>query len=288
MRRLFLFVALSCAAVLPAFAIDPGTVQGSLRANDKTIPLRQAYAHLHDNAEGLLDRPKELRILFTDREVPQESLIGIAFLSVENMARDGRVQGLLLRLDPDKPDNINATLLVAPAEPGMSLVTQSLSATGQKLFKDFKFTPTRVLGAIEHRDDRARSPSEIPVMAYSIQFSAPVFNEPAVTADLKSKDAQASPQVRALIERARALARGDFAAAKKLSTERGGSHIDRMVKMLGAEATKQAREAGAEMEKQLRQVRRVVVRGERAVAILAKGAGWSTLARQGGEWKSDD
>lgn len=281
-------MALSCAAILPAFAIDPGTVQGTLQVNDKAIELRQAYAHLHDNAEGLLDRPKELRILLTDREVPQESLIGIAFLPVENMAREGRVQGLLLKLDPGKPDKLNTTLLLAPAQPGMSLVTQTLSATGRKLFKDWKFAPTRVLGAIEHRDDRAQGTTDIPVMAYSIQFSAPVFNEPAVTADLKGKDAQASPQVRALIERARALARGDFTAAKKHSTERGSGQIDLMVKMLGAEATKQAEEAGAEMEKQLRQVQRVVVRGERAVAIFRKNEGWSTLARQGGEWKSDD
>jgi len=63
MRRRLLFMALSCAAILPAFAIDPGTVQGTLQVNDKAIELRQAYAHLHDNAEGLLDRPKELRIL---------------------------------------------------------------------------------------------------------------------------------------------------------------------------------------------------------------------------------
>lgn len=288
MRRRLLFMALSCAAVLPAFAIDPGTVQGSLRVNDKTIELRQAYAHLHDNAEGLLDRPKELRILLTDREVPQESLIGIAFLPVENRGRDGQVQGLLLKLNPDMPDNINATLLLAPAQPGMSLVTQTLSATGRKLFKDWKFAPTRVLGVIEHRDDRAQGSPAFPPMAYSIQFSAPVFNEPAVTADLKGKDAQASPQVRVLIERARAFSSGDFAAVKKLSTEHASSQIDLTLKSLGADAAKQARQAGAGMEKQLRMVQRVVLRGDRAVAIFPKNEGWATLARKDGEWKADD
>ena len=31
-----------------------------------------------------------------------------------------------------------------------------------------------------------------------------------------------------------------------------------------------------------------MVRGERAVAILPKHEGWTTLVRQRGEWKSDD
>ena len=286
MKRLLLLAALSCAA--PVHAIDPGTVQGSLRVNEKDIPLRHAYAHLHDNAEGLLDRPKELRILVTDREVPQESLIGIAFLPVEDLAREGRVEGLILKLHPDKPDSLTATLLRAPAEPGMSLLTQTKRATGGKLFSDWKFAPTRVLGAIEHRDERKQGSADFPALAYSIRFSAPVFNEPAVTADLKGKQARESPQVRALLERARALGRGDFAAAKKLSSERASRQIDRMVKMLGANAAKQAKEGGAEMEKQLATVERVVVRGERAVAIYAKNEGWSTLARKDGEWKSDD
>jgi len=246
MKRLLLLAALSCAA--PAHAIDPGTVQGSLRVNEKEIPLRHAYAHLHDNAEGLLDRPKELRVLVTDREVPQESLIGIAFLPVEDLAREGRVEGLILKLHPDKPDSLTATLLRAPAEPGMSLLTQTKSATGGKLFSDWKFAPTRVLGAIEHRDERKQGSADFPALAYSIRFSAPVFNEPAVTADLKGKQARESPQVRALLERARALG----------------------------------------MEKRLRRVARVVVRGERAVAIYAKNEGWSTLARKDGEWKPDD
>ena len=68
-----------CLSLPPsASAIDPGRVQGTLQVNGQAITLTQAYAHLHDNAEGLLDRPRELRLLLTDREVPQESLSGLA------------------------------------------------------------------------------------------------------------------------------------------------------------------------------------------------------------------
>lgn len=113
-------------------AIDPGRVQGSLQGNGKAIELTQAYAHLHDNTEGLLDRPQELRLLLVNGEVPQEALAGIAFLPVEQMAREGRVQGLLLKLDPNDHRHLVLTLLYPPAEPGQTLMTRTLSSIGQK------------------------------------------------------------------------------------------------------------------------------------------------------------
>ena len=95
----------TCLILPPsASAIDPGRVQGTLQVNGQAITLTQAYAHLHDNAERLLDRPRELRLLLTDREVPQEALAGLAPLTaLEPLARAGRLQGLLLRLDPKDP-----------------------------------------------------------------------------------------------------------------------------------------------------------------------------------------
>ncbi|HMB28663.1 MAG TPA: hypothetical protein VKS99_11185, partial [Blastocatellia bacterium] len=65
---------------------DPGVARGSLRVNEKNITLHHAYAHLHDNAEGLLDKTERFRVLFTDREVPPNALDGIAFLPVMELA----------------------------------------------------------------------------------------------------------------------------------------------------------------------------------------------------------
>jgi len=86
--------------LLPAHAIDPGRAKGFLQAGAERVPIVEALAHFHDNAEGLLDRPRELRILLADREVPQEALAGIDFPMVGEMARDGRLRGLLIRVDP--------------------------------------------------------------------------------------------------------------------------------------------------------------------------------------------
>ncbi len=81
----------SAVLLQPALALDPGAAEGSLQVNEETISLSRAYSHLHDNAEGLLHSPKELRILLVDREVSQEALEGIAFLPVEEMAKEGRI-----------------------------------------------------------------------------------------------------------------------------------------------------------------------------------------------------
>jgi hypothetical protein len=284
------FLLLLCSLATPfhqALAIDPGMAQGSLEVNQDTIALTHGYAQIHDNAEGLLDRPKELRILLTDREVSQDTLCGIVFLPVEQLAKEGRVRGLLLQLDPKDHHKLLVTLLYPPTSPGASLMTQTLSTSGQKPPIDLKMSSNRVGGEIQHTDESESSFGDLPKLVYSVRFSAPLFHEPAITADLKGKAAQDSPQVRLLREKAKALAKGDFEAVRRLSSERANQTTAAFLAQAGPEVKAFAKEAAAEMEQSLKNVQRVVVRGERAVVILAKKQ-WSNLVREAGEWKSDD
>ena len=270
-----------------ALAIDPGTAKGSLRVNGTVVPLTQSFAHLHDNAEKLLDRPKELRIVLADREIPQEALAGIAFPPVMQMARDGKVRGLLLWLDPGDRKRVLVTLLYPPKDPRNSLATLTLGGGSQDALKKLDIGGNRVIGEIEYRDSGASAFDDMPKFSYSIQFSAPVFNERPVTADLKRKEAHDSPQVRVLRDKARALAKADFAAMRLISTERANKVTDAFLAQAGAQAKAYAKEAAADIEKLLKKLERVVVRGERAVAIFGKGE-WMTFARESGEWRSDD
>ena len=154
--KTFLFLLLAPFFVMthPESVIDPGVAKGSLRVNEKNITLRHAYAHLHDNAEGLLDETERFRVLFTDREVPPNALDGIAFLPVMDLARRGQVQGLLFEMDPDDPNNVVMTLLIPPSGAGRFLIRQTINATGEDLFKDWSLTDRRVAGAIERREER--------------------------------------------------------------------------------------------------------------------------------------
>ena len=216
MRLLWPLLLLFASLPQDVFAIDPGRVQGSLQVNDKAIVLTQAYAHLHDNAEGLLDLPKELRLLLVDREVPQEVLAGISLLPVEQMAREGRVQGLLLRLDPSDHKRILVTLLYPPSEPGLTLLTQTVSSTCRKPPIELKIGSfNRVGGAVEHHEDNQSETRGIPRLNYSLRFSAPLFQEIPVTAVLVGQEAQDSSQMQVLRKKAWALEKGDYDLARR-------------------------------------------------------------------------
>lgn len=264
--------------------IDAGVAKGSLRVNEKTITLRHAYAHLHDNAEGLLEKTERLRVLFTDREVPPNTLDGIAFLPVMELARQGQVRGLLFEMAPDDPNNVVVTLLFPPSGQGRFLIRQSINIGGDDLFKEWSLKDQRVTGAIERSGEREPGLSDFPAINYSVNFDAPIFNEPQVSADLKGRAALDSPQARLLFAKADALAKGDFAAAQKVSTERANRWNQAF--LAGAKADSLAKQA-AEMKKALQKIQRVVERGDRAVVILP-GEQWFRFVREGGEWKSDD
>jgi hypothetical protein len=283
--KTFLFLLLAPFFVMahPESAIDPGVARGSLRVNEKTITLRHAYAHLHDNAEGLLDKTERFRVLFTDREVPGNALDGIAFLPVMELARQGQVQGLLFEMDPDDPNNVVMTLLLPPSK-GRFLIRQTINVDGEDLFKEWSLKDRRVVGAIERSGEREPGLADFPAIKYSVNFDAPIFDEPQVSADLKGRAALDSPQARLLFEKADALAKGDLAAAQKVSTDRANRWNQSF--LAGAKSDSLAKKA-AEMKKSLQKIKRVVERGDRAVVILPEKQ-WFSFVREGGEWKSDD
>jgi len=287
MRSLLLLLSFFVMPVHVALAIDAGTAKGSLQAGGKEVPLKYSFAYQLDNAEGLLDRPKELRIVLADREIPQDALAGIAFPPVMQMAREGKVRGLLLRFDPADRKQVDVTLLAAPSDPRMSLMTQTIRDSSREAFRKFSMGNNRVSGDIERRDARRDGSADMPTVDFAIQFSAPLFNEPPITADLKGKAAQDSPQARLLRDKARALAKGDFAALRKLSTERANKSTDVFLAQAGAEAKTFAKQAATAIEQSLKTLERVVVRGDRAVAIVGKGE-WMNFVQESGQWRSDD
>ena len=283
--RLVFLLALFLASFAATPAANPGTAKGSLQVGAETIPLKFAAAQMHDNAEKLLDRPRELRIVLADREIPQDALSGIVSLPVAHMAREGKVKGLLLRVDPGNRRRVSVTLLRPVPTAQVSLLNQTLTA-GQDAFRTLEVKGNRLIGEIEYRDTSSR-PSDYPKVGYTVRFSAPLFNEPAVTADLKGKEAHDSPQVRLLRERARALAKGDFAFIRKFSTERTNRATDVFLERAGSQAPVQAREAAADLERSLKKLQRVVVRGDRAVVIFP-GNEWMNFAHVKGQWLLDD
>lgn len=288
MKVFSIFLAFFVLCVQSAYAIDPGIARGALSVNDETISLTHAYAHLHDNAEGLLDRPKELRIVLSDREIPYKSLRGIAFLPVTHMAKENRVRGLLLILDPNVQSKVLVTLLKQPPKQGQSLMTLTLHVTGEELFKKLHMSKVRVDGEIEYTDTRESGNEDLPKITYAVKFSAPLFNELPVTANLRGKAAQNSIQAKVYREKISALKKGDFEAVKRLSSEWANRRDASLLAQMDEQTKKSfAAEAAADMEQSLKRIKRVVERGDSAVIIFSEKQ-WATFVRESGKWKTGD
>ena len=156
MKKMLLFISLTFCILLPvqARAIDPGTVTGTLTVDKDAILLKHAYAHLHDNTEGWLDTGKEIRILLTDREIPQEALAGLnVFFTLSEMLKQDKLRGMLIRFDPAAPNSIVITILYPPKDPSEALANKTLSYGDRSPIDKLKINDQRVVGAIRQHTD---------------------------------------------------------------------------------------------------------------------------------------
>lgn len=283
MRQIATATALAAAA-LSAHALDPATVKGTLQIGAERIVLTHAVAVQRDNAEGLLDRPNELRLVLADREVKPEALWGVAFLPVTNLAMDGQLRGVLLRWDPAKPEGYVLTVLSKPPEPGQSLANTTISRTGGAL-PGVKIADNRVSGNVAGDGTAPKG------VVWSANFSVPLMNETKVSAELKGAAAKTSPQVKTLQAVQKGLAKGDWGVQRSLSTPAANRRFDTMMGQAGAPDAKQmaefAKMGAAEMASDLAKVDRVVVRGDRAIVMMGKNS-WRQMARDGETWKVDE
>lgn len=270
MRRRTVLGLGAALAARPAFAIDPGVVAGGYRDDQAEVGFTHAVAVERDNTEGLLDSDREIRLALTDRDVPARALFGQAFPPIWWMAAQGQVRGVLLSFDPADRTGMVVTVLARP-EPGASLANISITNT-EGLWDRLEVSPTRIVGALR------KEASE----TLAATFSAPVFRDRLV-ADLKGPAAAASEPAQAVLARAQALARGDMAAARSLSTAESAAGLDGF----SPETLALAKREIPKLIARLKAVKRVVVREQTAVVFLGPRE-YATATREGGVWKVAD
>ena len=281
-------LALAWAAV-PAAAIDPGKATGSLKFGDTDVPMIACSAHLHDNAEGILDRSPELRVCITDRKIDPSALRGLGFLPIEEMARQGEVRGLLFTLQPDTPNEVVVTMLEA-ADPGTSLMTQTWTASYGEFWSEFSMANNRVSGRLEPGGETSWAAS-FPSLEAPLSFSAPLFHEKDITADLRGSEARESAPFLALKARMQAMIDGDWDGVIASATAAAHAQMQRMIDESGAEmpqVIEMMKAAGAQELENLQNIDRAVIREDRAVLIYkleGEGSQWQTLALEDGAWK---
>lgn len=254
-----------------------GTVQGDLTLGKQPVTVKYATALLHDNAEGLMREGPQIRILLTDVQVGPESLQGIAFVPATQLAREGKLRGLMLSLKPNDPGEVLATVLEKPAG-GVSLSNITLTSKPEPVIANYKMDGKTVSGTLKLANMDAKSAG--------LTFSAPITPVSPVTADLKGKAAQDSAQVKALRVRLQAMSRGDTAAMLAMSTPNEVRQLETAMARMGPDAKDMMRDAAREMQGTISRVERVVVRGDRAVVIFKAGEAWQDMALIDGQWKT--
>ena len=294
-RKTFYLLATVCLTVLgglsfllPAvsvLAIDPGVASGRLSAGETTVELKHAAVMRHGNEEGNLERA-EFRILLTDRELPESILSGPFMQSLERLARQGNVRGILLRLDMKKLTRgpVQGTLLLPPRDSRVSLPTFTIIEKGGG-FERFEMGNNRVLGLVRWKF--AQGP--LPPVEYNVSFSAPLFQD-EVTARLYGRRAFQSPQAQALLAFEEALRGGNLEAARGFCT---GERFAELVAMRdgGGERAflEEIRTGIPDREVRRKQVRAVYVRGPIATIVLDTGREktFRAMVNKEGAWKVD-
>ena len=282
--RLLLAAALATAILAPttALPIDPGVARGELTVDGRKIVLSHAYAHRHDNEEGLLEA-RELRILLADREVPETLLSGIHTTALDALARKGDVQGVLLTVDPVRPAaGLRGLLLMREPDPAKSLTSFSKSG-GDGGFGRLQAGNNRV-----HGESRYESTLSRPAFAYAATFSAPLFHEEPLSGRFSGAAAMSSAPFKVLAAYRKALAAGDLEGARHLATAQGFREVEALVAQAGSpEALRTLRPLPAIPG--LRQHPQVFVRGARAMIVYREGdaRAMQSMLQSGGRWLVD-
>jgi hypothetical protein len=291
-HRLFILLTVVLSPLVagsPVLAIDPGVAKGTLVIGDQTISLSHSVAFRFQDEEKLAKGP-ELRVLVTDREIAPALLADHALDRLDQLARDGGVRGLLLRVDPKGAStDVSGMVLFPPASPQASLAF--FTAGGSELsIRNLKVSENRVTGESSGDYGKDSAFPDMPKYTYDVSFSAPIFRDEPVTARLTATAARKSPQVQVLVGYVTAVRAGDLTAASKFSTPAKIRGLQAMRARMGETAF---REAAVELLPDgpalVRQVQDVVVRGNRALVIITEEGNRNghRLVQVDGAWKVD-
>ncbi|MEO8523783.1 MAG: hypothetical protein ABI460_03590 [Caldimonas sp.] len=254
-------------------------VEGTVTLNGQQIRISHVAAQMHDNVEGVVDMP--LRIVFSDRPLPPGALDGGMALGVHQLARAGQLRGLMLRIDPAKPNQASLVLLDKPADARTGLAFASVSSSNEPAIAGLKMSGTSVSGSLV----KAEFGEPPAALSYSLRFDTPLLREPAVTADLQAPALQSSVEFKLASAYAEAMARGDLKAVRGAASKAMRAEIDAMVAAAGESvAVERMKKGGVAARAQLAKFKRMVERGSRAMLVVDNDR-YLTLSKEDGEWK---
>ena len=258
-------------ALTPASIMAQSTTTGTYAEEDVTIPLSHGVALRKDDSEGILFDKAGIWVLLSNAEAGPQTLAGGLFPPAYDMAKQGKLEGLLFVIKPGQVSDLSISVLATRDRAEGSFRTLSLS-NSHTLWEKLVVGPKRISGTLVSGETH-------------FSFDLPIAENP-ITADLHGAAAQASPQLAALMANTRAWIAGDLNAVKATISHRKQIEIDGYT---AAQRTQLAALAGPDMKALLAakpKLDRVVVRGDTA-SIKTPDGGAYDFTREDGVWKLD-
>ena len=280
-------VALLACVVLTLAGAEDAKLKGTFTVDGKEIQLKHVLVIDFDDTEGMGDGP-ELRILFSDKEVAQFELESPILFNLDALAREGKLQGVLLRFDPNaETPEVYGTTYAALDDPqtSMPFFTLSGGAGGVDSLKVEK----GVLSGTVDGSGEGSTDFGTPSYAYEITFSVPVRKPTPVTV-LTGKEAMDSVQMKTYIKFEEAMTKGDLDTIRKMTSEAKAKQMDDFIAQVGKEQfmamTKQMVSDPATREKSLKGL---YLRGDNTTIVFDDGTGKMSvnLKKKGDSWIMD-
>jgi len=270
-KAVLTFVLMALLAPPWAMAQAAGAASGHYVKDGARIEFSHAVALGLDDAEGLLEPNVRMRVVLSDREVPADALLGIAFVPVEDMAERGEVRGVMLEFDPRDRTAMTVIVLDQPASPGQSLLDETLSDS-EGLWRKLASDPARISGQYARENDQE----------LEFSFDAPVDTDPVVST-VSGAAVQDSVFLKLLRMRMQALAKGDIATLTRISSRVEAAKIAAQP----PPDTPEFRAMVAEQAKAFDHALKIVVRGKTAIVLLPEKS-WESFVKEDGDWKLAD
>ena len=280
-------VALLACVVLTLAGAEDAKLKGTFTVDGKEIQLKHVLVIDFDDTEGMGDGP-QLRILFSDKEVAQSELESPILFNLDALAREGKLQGVLLRFDPNaETPEVYGTTYAALDDPQTSMPFFTLSG-GAGGVDSLKVEKGVLSGTVDGSGEGSTN-FGTPSYAYEITFSAPVRKPTPVTV-LTGKVAMDSVQMKTYIKFEEAMTKGDLDTIRKMTSEAKAKQMDDFIAQVGKEQfmamTKQMVSDPATREKSLKGL---YLRGDNTTIVFDDEGGKMSvnLKKKGDTWIMD-
>jgi hypothetical protein len=279
--------ALIALVFLPAAMAAEASLKATFTIDGKDIALKHVLVLDFDDAEGMGDGP-ELRVLFSDVPVAQSELESPILFNLDSLAREGKLQGVLLRFDPRAEDrNVFGTTYVAPSNAQTSMPFFSLGGDAGGV--DSLKVADGVLSGSVNGAGEGDADFGTPPYAFDITFNAPVAKATPVKV-LQGKEAMATEQMKSYLKFEEAMGKGDLDTVRKMTSPEKARQMDAFIEELGKDAfIAMTRQMIAEPAAREKALKGLYVRGDNTTIVFDDEGGKMSvnLKKKGEAWIMD-